>query len=162
MLFCFYISTAQQIDSSSTPKWIWWGYNNSKMPSAVVTDVSLDSKNKIWLSFCDSQHGGIANFTKTDMSDFYHFNRYTKPGLFGTYNCVLSLPRVRMIQHTLQRLGLAALVFIQLMTQIVNNYGCIITGDSENPFYQWANSCFRCSSLLRVGDTIWKCFALLA
>lgn len=157
MIFCFYTSTAQQIDSSSnSPKWIWWGYNNSKIPSAVVTDVSLDSKNKTWLSFCDSQHGGIANFTKTDMSDFYHFNRYTKPGFFGTYNCVLSLATGKNdTAYFATFTSSISSLYSALDTQIINNYDCLVSGEFQKIRYiEGLVHATTTSGLLRVGDSI--------
>lgn len=157
LIFCFYTTTAQLIDSSSnSPKWIWWGYTNSKMPFAVVTDVSLDSKNKVWLSFCDSQYGGIANFTKTDMSDFYHFNRYTKPGFFGTYNCVLSLATGKNdTAYFATFRSSSTRLYSAIDTQIVNNYGCLVSGEFQKIRYiQRMIHATTTSGLLRVGDSI--------
>lgn len=89
----FAICSAQLIDTAHTdPKWIWWGYDNSKMPLAVVTGVDLDSKNKVWISLCNEPNGGVGNFSKVDMSDFFHFSQFTRPNtIFGSGPCVLSI-----------------------------------------------------------------------
>jgi len=84
---------AQLIDTAhADPKWIWWGFDNSKMPLAVVTGVDLDSKNKVWISLCNVPNGGVGNFSKVDMSDFFHFSQFTRPNtIFGSGPCVLSI-----------------------------------------------------------------------
>lgn len=158
LIFCFYTATAQFTDSSSkSPKWIWWGYDNSKMPFSVVTAVSLDSKNKVWLSFCDSENGGIGNFTRTDMSDFYHFNKDTYPGFFGPFNrCVMSIAVGKEdTAYFAKFLSGSSVIVGALDSFIVKQYLCHISGQFQkiryvNGLIHATNS----SGLLRLGDTI--------
>lgn len=158
LIFCFYTATAQLIDSSSkSPKWIWWGYDNSKMPFSVVTAVSLDSKNKVWLSFCDSENGGIGNFSKADMSDFYHFSKNTKPGFFPPfYRCVMSIAvgKEDTAYFAVFASG-SSRIIAALDTDLVNNYGCHVSGQFQN--IRYVNELIHATSsagLLRLGDTL--------
>lgn len=127
---------AQLIDSSNAdPKWIWWGYDNSKMPLAVVTGVDLDSKNKVWISLCNRPNGGVGNFSKVDMSDFFHFSQYTRPNtIFGSGPCVLSIAvGQKDTAYFAPNQGNATSVFSVLDTTVQGYYDCFL-GSSYHAF----------------------------
>jgi len=132
ILFAQGFCSAQVIDTAhADPKWIWWGYDNSKMPLAVVTGVDLDSKNKVWISLCNVPNGGVGNFSKVDMSDFFHFSQFTRPNtIFQDGPCVMSLAvGQKDTAYFAPWVGHSTRVYALLDSSVVNNYECVITDE---------------------------------
>lgn len=127
------------------------------MPFSPVTGISIDSKNKVWLSFCHNQNGGIGNFTKADMSDFYHFNKDSYPGFFSEFNrCVMSISVGKNdTAYFATFTSSISSLYSALDTQIINNYDCLVSGEFQKIRYIYGLiHASTTSGLLRVGDTI--------
>lgn len=149
---------AQLIDTAhADPKWIWWGYDNSKMPLAVVTGVDLDSKNKVWISLCNEPNGGVGNFSKVDMSDFFHFSQFTRPNtIFQRGPCVMSLAVGKEdTAFFAPWVDYSTTVYALFDSFVVNNYDCVIADRYQDfRFLQDKIHALNAGGLQILGDTV--------